>query len=183
MSIPPHAGTGDGLTNPDWWMDYDRVPLEKLTQSVETLALAYYFTGNQIYASQALLLLQVWFLNPDTKMNPDLEFAQKSTHVGVIDTRFLSRIIDCIGILQNSGAWTDQDQTGMVEWCRQFSENAQKRVDQGHMDSGHNISSWYHVQMASLALFTQNTELAHRLLQRTKARIDTALNSMGGFKR
>jgi hypothetical protein len=37
--------------------------------------------------------------------------------------------------------------------------------------------------MASLALFTDNTELAHLLLERTKARIDTALNSMGGFKR
>ena len=108
MSVPPYAGTGDGLTNPDWWLDYDRVPLEKLTQSVETLALAYFFTGKQEYASRASLLLRVWFLNPDTKMNPDLEFAQKSTHIGVIDTRFLARIIDCIGILQNSGTWSDR---------------------------------------------------------------------------
>jgi len=183
MSVPPYAGTGDGLTNPEWWMDYDRVPLEKLTQSVETLVLAYFFTEQQIYADRASLLLRVWFINPDTKMNPDLEFAQKSTHVGVIDTRFLSRIIDCIGLLQYSGSWTDHDQAGMVMWCRLFLNNVQKRVDKGHMDSGHNIASWYHVQMTSLALYTEDTELAHRLLQRTKARIDTALNSSGGFKR
>jgi hypothetical protein len=183
MSVPPYAGTGDGLTNPDWWLDYDRVPLEKLTQSVETLSLAYFFTGKQEYAGRASLLLRVWFLNSDTKMNPDLEFAQKSTRIGVIDTRFLARIIDCIGILQNSGTWTDRDQEGMVEWCRQFLDNVQKRVDKGHMDSGHNIASWYHVQMASLALYIEDTELAIRLLQRTEARIDTALNSLGGFKR
>ena len=183
MSVPPYAGTGDGLTNPDWWLDYDRVPLEKLTQSVETLALAYFFTGKQEYAGRASLLLRVWFLNSDTKMNPDLEFAQKSTRIGVIDTRFLARIIDCIGILQNSGTWTDRDQEGMVEWCRQFLDNVQNRVDKDHMDSGHNIASWYHVQMASLALYIEDTELAFRLLQRTEARIDTALNSMGGFKR
>ena len=112
-----------------------------------------------------------------------MKFAQKSTRIGVIDTRFLARIIDCIGILQNSRTWTDRDQEGMVEWCRQFLDNVQKRVDKGHMDSGHNIASWYHVQMASLALYIEDTELAIRLLHRTEARIDTALNSLGGFKR
>jgi len=183
MSVPPYAGTGDGLTNPDWWLDYDRVPLEKLTQSVETLALAYFFTDKQTYASRAALLLRTWFIDSETRMNPDLEFAQKSTRVGIIDTRFLSRIIDCIGILQNSGAWTEDDQAGMVEWCRQYLINVQRRVDKGHKDSGHNIASWYHVQMVSLALFTDNTELAHRLLERTKTRIDAALNSTGGFKK
>lgn len=183
ISVPPYAGTGDGLTNPDWWLDYDRVPLEKLTQSVETLALAYFFSEKQIYANRASLLLRVWFLDPDTRMNPDLEFAQKSTHIGVIDTRFLSRIIDCIGILQYSGAWTKDDQEGMVQWCQQYIENVQTRIDKGHMDSGHNISSWYHVQLASLALFTENNELAYGLLERTKARIDSALNPSGGFKR
>jgi|GEM_PF-502159 len=183
MSVPPYAGSGDGLTNPEWWLDYDRVPLEKLTQSVETLALMYFFTEKQAYASRAALLLRIWFIDPDTKMNPDLEFAQKSTRIGVIDTRFLSRIIDCIGILQNSGAWTEDDQAGMVEWCGQYLINVKNRVDKDHKDSGHNIASWYHVQMASLALFTENTELAHILLERTKARIDTALNLMGGFKR
>ena len=183
MSVPPYAGTGDGLTNPVWWLDYDRVPLEKLTQSVETMALAYHFTGKQKYAERAVFLLRVWFLNPDTKMNPDLEFAQSRIWVGVIDTRFLSRIIDGIGLLQPSGAWTNEDQEGMVKWCREFLANVQDRVDERHEHSGHNISSWYHVQIASMALFTGNLELARDLLERTKARMDTALNSMGGFKK
>jgi hypothetical protein len=183
MSVPPYAGTGDGLTNPEWYKDYDRVPLEQLTQSVETLALTYYFTEKQEYANRAALLLRTWFINSDTRMNPDLEFAQKNTHVGIIDTRFLSRIIDCVGIIQNSGAWTNNDQQSMVEWCNQFSKNIQKRIDKGHSDSGHNIASWYHVEMTSLALFTGNKELAQTMIKRTKARIDTAINSEGGFKR
>lgn len=135
------------------------------------------------YAGRAALLLRIWFIDPETKMNPELEFAQRSTRVGVIDTRFLSRIIDCIGIMQNSETWTENDQAGMVEWCRQYLINVQNRIDKDHKDSGHNIASWYHVQMVSLALFTENIELAHKLLERTKARLDTALNSTGGFKR
>ena len=182
MSVPPYAGTGDGLTNPVWWLDYDRVPFEKLTQSVETLALAYHLTGKQKYADRAVHLLRVWFLHPDTRMNPDLEFAQSRIWVGVIDTRFLSRIIDGIGLLLPSGTWTSQDQESMVKWCRKFLANVKERVDERHKNSGHNISSWYHVQMASLALFTKDMELARSLLERTKARMDTALNSRGGFK-
>jgi hypothetical protein len=116
-------------------------------------------------------------------MNPDLEFAQTTTRVGVIDTRFLSRIIDCIGILKDSGVWTAQDESGMKDWCRQFLKNVRNRVDEDHRDSGHNISSWYHVQMTSLALYTGDRELAFTLLERTKARMDTALNVSGGFRR
>ena len=94
--------------------------------------------------------------------------------VKIIDTRFLPRIVDCIGILQDSGTWTDRDQAEMVNWCRQFLDNVQNRVDHDHMHSGHNIASWYHVQMVSLALLTDNIELANGLLKRTKAWIDTA---------
>ena len=57
MRVPPYAGTGDGLTNPDWWLDYDRVPLEKLTQSVETLALAYFFYRETGICQQGLRIV------------------------------------------------------------------------------------------------------------------------------
>lgn len=182
FSVPPYSGTGDGLTNPRWYVDYDRVPLEKFTQSLETLALAYFLTGEQKFANKAVVLIREWFLNPETSMNPDLEFAQKNTWVGVVDTRFLSRIIDGIGLIQNSGYWNKEDQNLMVEWCSQFTKNVQKRTDKEHMNRGHNISSWYHVQMASIALFSGDTVMAKTMIERTKARIDTALNKSGGFK-
>lgn len=182
FSVPPYSGTGDGLTNPRWYVDYDRVPLEKLTQSLETLALAYFFTGEQKFARRAVVLIREWFLNSETSMNPDLEFAQARTWVGVIDTRFLPRIIDCIGLLENSGYWNKEDQELMVEWCGQFMKNVQNRTDKEHMNRGHNISSWYHVQMASIALFSRDTVMAKTMIERTKARIDSALNTSGGFK-
>lgn len=181
MSVPPYAGSSDGKTNPAWWQDYDRVPLERLTQVTETLALAYYLTEKQVYADRAALLLRVWFLNPDTRMNPDLKYAQASTRIGVIDTRFIPRIVDVVGLLGSSKAWTDRDQAGMEKWFREFSKNVRARVDKAHRGSGHNIASFYHVQMASIALFVGDEELADTFIGRTKTRIGNAINSNGGF--
>lgn len=43
---------------------------------METLALAYHFTGNEAYAAHAAKCLRVRFLDPATRMNPHLNFAQ-----------------------------------------------------------------------------------------------------------
>ena len=121
-------------------------------------------------------------INKKTKMNPDLEFAQQSTSVGIIDTRFLLRIIDCIGILRSSGKWSEKDQAKMKDWCRQFADNVMERIDNFHKSRAHNISSFYHAQMAALQLFTEDYKQAEIMIERTKARLDSGLNSQGGFK-
>ncbi len=40
------------------------------------LRLAYYFSENEMYAEHAAKLLRVWFLDPETRMNPNLNYAQ-----------------------------------------------------------------------------------------------------------
>lgn len=184
----PYAGTGDGLVNPAWWQDYDRVPLERLTQASETLALAYYLTGRQVYAERAAHLLRVWFLDPATHMAPDLKGrvfpGRDGFHehwVSTIDVRFMSRIVDAVGLLGSSEAWTDEDQKGMVDWFRQFTKNVQARADAGHKNSGQNIATWYHAQIAAQALFVGDEALARELVERTKPRNEKAIGSDGVF--
>ena len=198
MSIGPYAwpdpGKKDGLpyinrdgqVNPQWWRDYDRVPLERLTQATETLALAYYFSDKELYARRAAHLLRVWFLDPATRMTPDLKYAQAvpGRHEGgpgVIDTRFMSRLVDTVGLLETSEAWTDGDQDGMVNWWREFLKNQRSRADRQNKDSGHNIPTWYHVQTAAEALFVGDDELARELIGRTKKRIEKAIGPDGVF--
>jgi len=47
-------------------------------------ALAYYFSDDNTYAEYAAKLIRVWFLDPATKMNPNLNYAQaiKGTNDG-----------------------------------------------------------------------------------------------------
>lgn len=178
----------DGYTNPEWWQDFDRVPFERLAQSAEALALAYTLTGKETYASRAAHLIRIWFLDPDTAMNPDLEFSQIVPGVStgfaqVIDTRFMPRIVDSIGLLSGSKAWTEKDQRGMVSWFSKFVPNVRARADKEYRDHPHNIASFYHAQMASMALFIGDDAQAKELIERTYFRLDKAVEADGFFFR
>lgn len=58
----------DGLSNPEL-EKLDRARLGKMSNSVITLSLAYYFSGEEKYARKATELIRVWFLDKPTRMN------------------------------------------------------------------------------------------------------------------
>src|SRR4030095_10982966 len=100
--------------------------MPKRCETVHTLALAYYFSGNPAYAEHASKLLRVWFLDTATRMNPNLNFAQAIKGVntgrgaGLIDTRHFVKVIDAIGLLQDAKFWKPKDQQGMQQWFAEF---------------------------------------------------------------
>lgn len=65
----------DGVVNPE--VDkLDRIPLGKAARSIYTLSLAFYLTNDEKYAAKAVENLSIWFINKDTKMNPNMNFGQ-----------------------------------------------------------------------------------------------------------
>ncbi|MBN1797577.1 MAG: alginate lyase family protein [Spirochaetales bacterium] len=67
----------DGRVNPESYSDvYDKKSLIGLFRSVGVLSLAYYYTEKLTYLEYAAVLLRTWFLDPKTRMNPHLSFAQ-----------------------------------------------------------------------------------------------------------
>src|SRR3954468_7394630 len=113
----------DGQVNPERTNNAtDANASKEMMANVQTLTLAYYFSGNDAYADHAATLLRTWFLDPATRMNPNLNFGQAipgvtpGRGIGIIDTVGLIGVVDSIGLLQSSKSWTDADQKGMVAW-------------------------------------------------------------------
>src|SRR5436305_1769215 len=81
----------DGFTNPANFDDH-RKAMVRLSLIVPALAAAWELTGDKKYADQAGKHLRAWFVDPATKMNTNLEYAQaifnlnKGRGTGIIDT-------------------------------------------------------------------------------------------------
>ena len=201
-SIPPSGDKHDYMSRgPYWWPDpnkpdglpyirrdgyrnpevranaFDRTAIGSMFGAVSTLALAYYFTDYEPYAEHASELLRIWFLDPKTKMNPNLQYAQaipgvvEGRGIGIIDTAGLTGMIDSIGLIERSKAWTDADDKAMRAWCWAYLEwlrTSGNGRDEDKAENNH--GTYYDAQRVSLALYTGRAELARDILKSVPAR-------------
>lgn len=177
----------DGERNPEINKITDHKSIDDIENAAETLALAYYFTGDEKYASKAVELLRGFFLDPATRMSPNLEYAQfipgvnTGRGIGLIETRGLTRVVDAIGLLEGSKALTSEDDRGLKDW---FGKFLQWMLDSknGHEESAakNNHGTWYDAQIVSFALFVGRNELAKQILEQAKEkRIATQIEPDG----
>lgn len=178
----------DGQTNPEVKEYKDKEYMPKLCGEVHTLALAYYFSEEKMYAEHAAKLLKVWFLDTATRMNPNLNFAQAIKGVntgrgaGMIDSRHFVKLIDAIGLLQGSKFWSDSDQQGMKKWFTDFlhwMQTSKNGVDEMNADNNH--GAWYDAQRLSMSLFVEDKELARKIILNAQDRLDKQMDNEGGF--
>jgi hypothetical protein len=168
----------DGQVNPGSRGAESNSPsFQRMAATVSTLALAYYFSGDETYARRAGLLLRTWFIDPDTRMNPNLRYGQAipgvtdGRGIGLIDTRELSSIADAVGLLRGSAGWTAVDDRAMREWARAFLQ-WMRTSPQGQEESKatNNHGSWYDVQLVALAYFVGDSALAEETLRTSTMR-------------
>ncbi len=168
----------DGETNPDSKRGTDAPLIVEMAGAVETLAIAYYFTGDERYAERAALLIRAWFLDPATKMNPNFRYAQAipghndGRGAGLIESRQFIKVVDAAGLLGGSRAWTEKDGQALAAWFREFVDwmrTSPNGKDEAQARNNH--GSWYGAQLACFALFIGDRELARKTAEAARERI------------
>ena len=170
----------DGERNPESSQGYDRPELGALVEAVETLALAYFFTEDDRYSRRATHLLRVWFLDPETRMNPHLQFGQgipglvEGRGIGIIETRSFARIVDAIGLMADAASWTTVDEQGMRMWMQAYLDWLRtSEYGRDERNEHNNHGTWYDVQVVALALFVGDKAQARQVIEESKiVRID-----------
>jgi len=169
----------DGVTNPERSTDaYDPGRAGKIYKAVETLALAYYFSGDEMYASHAAVLLKTWYVDPETRMNPNLEYAQvnpghkKVTGTGIIDTVGMIEVPDAITLLSRSKTFSPELFMGLKDWFGKYVDWL-LTSEKGKLEAGarNNHGVWYAAQTSVYALFAGRVEVCRKMAETGKVQI------------
>ena len=165
----------DGETNPDSQsLEYsDRQRIGTLGFNTETLGLAYYLTGKEKYAIKAAELLRTWFLDEETRMNPNVNHAQirpghnQGTKSGVLDGRLMIGALEGSLLISSSSALSKNEQLRLKKWAAAYFEwLTTSKFALEEAASKNNHGSFYDVQALYFALYSEKKEAASQIAQK-----------------
>lgn len=162
----------DGQRNPEI-NNLDRYKLDDLSKNISTLSYAYFFSGEEKYAIQAVKNLQMWFLDKKTRMNPNLEYGQmipghnngEGRAEGIIDTYCFAEMVNCINLLSSSRALNKEDYAALKQWFSDYLDwllASKIGSDERNAENNHGLA--YDVQVTAYALFTGRKDVADKVI-------------------
>lgn len=178
----------DGETNPDTQTDVvDRQRIGRMAEGVWHLSLAYFYTKDLRYAEKAVSMIETWFFNEETYMNPNLNYAQgvpgrnHGKASGVLDGRLVPLYIpDAITLLKSSKLWTNDHQNKIVNWLEEYLDWL-INSDLGKAESvqPNNHGTWYKYQIIALASYLDKKRLANEYMDLTIKSLDDQMTDEG----
>lgn len=168
----------------------DRGEVDKLWAAVVPLTLAWFYTSEQAFLDRAVVLLRAWFTSPVSSMRPNMRYADSIPGVGAecggtVNFARFTRALDCILLIEHGDAtaatWTHDDRIAMRSFVTQFLEWWLDSTDGSCVrETKANIGMAYEMNVLTMALFVNNSELARSIADNhTATRLDTQINGSG----
>lgn len=155
----------DGMSNPDNFVDHRRAMM-RLSVQVPTLTAAWKVTRDRRYAALAGKHLRAWFITPETRMNPNLQFAQAihgrftGRGIGIIDTIHLVEVAKSIELLESANSLSAGELARVKQWFADYLDwmtTSKNGTDE--RDAKNNHGTCWVMQVASFAHLTGNQKL------------------------
>lgn len=167
----------DGMTNPDNFVAH-RLAMIRFSKIIGSLASAYVLTNHQKYIAHAFKHLDAWFVNPATKMNPSLLYAQAITRkvsgrgIGIIDTIHLMEVAQGIIKMEKVANVDKKLLLNIKNWFAEYLNWLTTHpYGKEEMEAKNNHGTCWVMQVASFAKLTNN----HNLLEFCSNRYKTVL--------
>ncbi len=164
----------DGYSNPGNFNAHREV-LIRLSLVVPALVAAWLITRDKRYARHAALHLRAWFLDPSTKMNPSLDYAQAIFGVspgrgtGIIDTLHLVEVTRALRHMETAGIFAHAESAGLRSWFAQYLHwMCTSRNGKEEEAAKNNHGACWVAQAAAFAAFTGNREVTALCCDRFK---------------
>ncbi|MFA9438345.1 alginate lyase family protein [Uliginosibacterium sp. sgz301328] len=115
----------DGLTNPDNFTAHRELMID-FARDVGALAGAWLVNGDARFIDAARRHLMAWFVDPATRMNPDLQYAQAikgvctGRGIGIIDTVHLAEVALAVKAAHAVGGIPDSEFGAIQAWFADY---------------------------------------------------------------
>ena len=152
----------DGHMNPNA-KRYDLIArLKVMCSRVEKLGLAYFFTGDIRYAEKATEYANIWFINPETRMNPHLKYAAclpghnngMGFFYGIIQGCSFMNCLAGLSLIKETKYYTPQLDEGIKQWVSEmytWLTTSDMGIKESRMKNNH--STAYYMQLMAYAEF------------------------------
>jgi Alginate lyase len=165
----------DGMSNPDNFVDHRRY-LMRLSLQVPALVAAWKLTGDQRYATHAASHLRAWFIDENTRMNPNLQYAQAihgrftGRGIGIIDTIHLVEVARAIEVIERAQALSPDEIRKIKSWFAGYLQwMTTHQYGQDERDAKNNHGTCWVMQVAAFARLVGNQELLQFCRERFKS--------------
>lgn len=179
----------DGLTNPDNFVAH-RTLMFGLARDVGALAAAWDLTHDERFAAAAVRHLRTWFVDPATRMTPNLLYAQAiqgvatGRGIGIIDTLHLAEVALGIEALRESQSLTREDDAALTQWFRDYLHWMRMHpygLEEAKQENNHG-TCWV-LQAAAFARLTGDAAVLAECRARFRRDLLTQMAADGSFPR
>jgi len=178
----------DGHSNEKQVAMGDEPRLVAMEDHVDRLALGWAVYHLAVYDRRAVEWLQAWFVNPATRMKPNLDRGQialghddnRGRGEGILDARGLIGVVDALRMLHGSAALSDADEASVHDWFTRYLHwMLSSRIGDAEHGAANNHGSWFLAQAIAIARCVGRDDVARSLASEDILRIASQIEPDG----
>lgn len=167
----------DGKYNNKSFSETDHKNYYDAMEAIKDLSLAYNLTNNIIYAEKAVEIIKQWFVNKETKMNPNFNYAQgipgkyDGTKSGIIDSRAILWVIQGVEFIRISNKLSNSDEQQFKLWCKSYLDwllTSEFGINEEKSENNH--GTFYDLQVVGFADYSGDERTAIEFLEHVKTK-------------
>lgn len=161
----------DGVVNPES-RTYDLDRLKDMVKRCQDLCMAFFYSEDVRYYNAFIRQLRAWFIDRDTYMYPNLEYAQVipgqrnnlGRDNGMIDAYNFNNVIESIRLVNSIKKIDDVTSAALQEWFNDLADWAYTgRAERALRKANNNIGTAYDVTLINMYLFAGNQKRAKEI--------------------
>lgn len=165
--------TRDGQPNPEY-KQYDLPRLEELVRRTRALSQAYYATGNPKYYDAFCRQIDAWFIDRDTKMEPNFEYNQfipgrnngRGCAAGIIDAYHFVSVLEAVRLVGSKQSIGRRRTRALKRWFRHFATWMQtSEMGQQASRATNNHGTSYDVTLFVISHYIGSRDVCRQILE------------------